>query len=130
VEYLEGSRIYKQSAKMYVRSWHWYTLDGSSVRELVSQGRIVISGEPIAGVAVINRAGYWSRKNILQIVYLDSHDPQALSDLLSFVCNIYVGDGYERLHVLCNQDGDLVSAIDRFLIQESEQFLLYNKVIS
>lgn len=130
MQYLETSRIYAQSAKKYVRSWHWYTLDRAALQELVNEGRVVVSGKPVAGISVINKQGYWNRKNILQIVYLDSHDASILCDLLGFVTNLYVDRKYERLHVLCQHDKQMISIIEGFQIQESEQFLLYSKVFS
>ena len=130
MQYLETSRIYAQSAKMYVRSWHWYALDRAALRELVTEGRVVVSGKPVAGISVINKKGYWNRKNILQIVYLDSHDASALYNLLGFVTNLYIDRKFERLHVLCQHDKLMISIIEALQIHESEQFLLYSKVFS
>ncbi|MGI0037147.1 MAG: GNAT family N-acetyltransferase, partial [Nitrososphaera sp.] len=130
MQYLETSKIYVQSAKKYVRSWHWYTLDRVMLQELVSEGRVVLSGKPLAGISVINKKGYWNKKNILQVVYLDSHDASTLSDLLRFVTNLYLDGKYERLHLLCQHDKQMVSIIERFQIKESDQFLLYSKVFS
>jgi hypothetical protein len=130
VRYLDTSRIYMQSAKKYVDSWHWYTLDEFTLEEFVNEGRVVLSGEPIAGIAVLNKKGYWNSKNILQIVYLDSEDAQAVHDLVAFVTNLYLDSKYERLHVLCQKDEQIISIMEKFEIQEPEQFLLYSKVFS
>jgi ribosomal protein S18 acetylase RimI-like enzyme len=130
LEYLEASRTYELSAKTYVKAWHWYALDHASLKALVSEGRVVISGSPVAGMAVLNRPGYWNRKNILQIVYLDSQDEKVLGNLLAFATNLYLDEKYERLHVLCQQDEKMTSIIEGFEIQESEQFLLYSKVLN
>jgi hypothetical protein len=119
-----------RSAKKYVRSWHWYRLDRITLQELVSEGRVVMSGNPVAGISVINEKGYWDRKNILQVVYLDSHAESTLRDLLGFVTNLYLDGKYERLQVLCQHDKQMVSIIEKFHIRESEQFLLYSKAFS
>src|SRR6185503_9830304 len=130
MRYLETSKIYVRSAKKYVRSWHWYMLDRITLQELVSEGRVVMSGKPVAGISVINEKGYWNRKNILQVVYLDSQDASTLRDLLRFVTNLYRDGNYERLQVLCQHDDQMVSIIEKFHILESERFLLYSKVFS
>ena len=130
LEYLEESRIYGMSAKTYVKAWHWYALDRTTLKALISEDRVVVSESPMAGIAVLNRHGYWNRKNILQIVYLDSQDEKVLSNLLAFATNLYLDEKYERLHVLCQQDEKMTSIIEGFEIQESEQFLLYSKVLS
>lgn len=130
MQYLETSSIYAQSAKKYMRSWHWYALDRAALQGLVKEERVVVSGKPVAGISVINKKGYWNRKNILQIVYLDSDDVAVLLDLLGFVTNLYVDSKYERLHVLCQHDKQMVSIIEGLQIKESEQFLLYSKVFS
>ena len=130
MRYLETSKIYLRSAEKYVRSWHWYRLDRIALQELVSERRVVMSGSPVAGISVINEKGYWNRKNILQIVYLDSHDASTLRDLLGFVTNLYLDGKYERLQVLCQHDDQMVSIIEKYHIVESEQFLLYSKVFS
>lgn len=130
LKYLERSAVYKDSAKMYVRSWHWYGLDRPSLDYLIREGRVIISGDPVGGIAVINKNGYWNRTKILQIVYLDSLNKDVLHDLLSFVTNVYLDGKYESLHVICHQNKKLVSTIEKYEILESEQFLLYSKIIS
>ena len=130
MQYLETSRIYTLSAKKYMRAWHWYALDRAALQELVNEGRVVLSGKPVAGISVINKNGYWNRKNILQIVYLDSQDGATLRDLLGFVTNLYVDRKYERLQVLCQHDKQMVAIMEDLQIKESEQFLLYSKVFS
>ena len=130
LEYLEASKIYEMSGKTYVKAWHWYALDRITLKALISEEKVVVSESPVAGIAVLNRHGYWNRKNILQIVYLDSQDEKVLSNLLAFATNLYLDEKYERLHVLCQQDAKMTSSIEGFEIQESEQFLLYNKVLS
>lgn len=130
VRYLESSRIYQQAAKKYVDSWHWYALNRLVLEGFVTEGRVVLSGQPMAGIAVINRNGYWNRKNILQVVYLDSQNLRALQDLIAYVTNCYIDGGYERLHILCARERQMISVIERFHIEESEQFLLYSKVFS
>lgn len=130
LDYLEHSEIYSRGAKKYVSSWRWYQLDSRSIAELVSQGRVVVAGEPIAGIAVINKTGYWSRKNVLQIVYLDSAEKDAVRSLISFAANIFSGGRYERLQVLFPLDSKIKDAMRHLKIAESEQFLLYSKVFT
>jgi hypothetical protein len=130
MEYLSRSRIYERSARKYVKSWHWYSLDASSMKQLATEGRVALSGEPVEGMAVLNTAGYWNRRGVLQVVYLDSESEDALQDLLAFVTNKYVDGGYERLQILCPRDEKMISKIEAFDIQESERFLLYSKVFS
>jgi hypothetical protein len=84
----------------------------------------------LAGVAVLNTKGYWHRKNVLQVVYLDSEEEQAVQDLLAYVTNLYLDGNYERLQILCPRDEQMDSVIDNFQIKESERFLLYSKVFS
>ena len=71
-EYLQQSETYRLSAKKYVKSWHWHFLDRKALRGFIKEKRVVVSGLPVMGVAIINRNGYWDRTNILQIVYLDA----------------------------------------------------------
>ena len=85
---------------------------------------------PLAGLAVVNRTGYWSRRNVLQIVYLDSESESVLRDILAFVTGIFADDKYERLQVLFPQDKNMTSAVQEFQLSESEQFLLYSKVFT
>jgi GNAT superfamily N-acetyltransferase len=130
LDYLETSDIYRLAAKTYVSSWHWYALDRVSLEALVREGRVIVSGNPIAGIAVVNRHGYWSRKNILQIVYLDSANERVVRDLVAFAANLYLEEKYDRLHVLCQQNEKMTSVVEGFEIQESEQFLLYSKFLT
>ena len=130
VKYLESSIVYAKSAKKYVNSWRWYALDRSTLARFLKEGMIIVSGEPVAGMAVLNVKGYWSRKNVLQMVYLDSHEMQALQDLLAYVVNLYADGNYERLQVMFPFNEQTASVIDNFQIQESERFLLYSKVFT
>jgi hypothetical protein len=130
VKYLEGSSVYAKSAKKYVNSWRWYALDRPTFAGFLKEGRVLVSGEPVRAIAVVNVKGYWNRKNVLQVVYLDSEQRQTLQDLLANVTNLY-GDGdYERLQILCPYNEQMASVIEKLQVQESERFLLYSKVFS
>jgi GNAT superfamily N-acetyltransferase len=130
LKYLEASRVYAKSAKKYVNAWRWYALDRPALAGFLGAGRVLVAGEPLAGIAIVNTKGYWNRKNILQVVYLDSEEKHALQGLLAHVMNLYVDGKYERLQILCPHDGQAASVINDFQIKESERFLLYSKVFS
>jgi GNAT superfamily N-acetyltransferase len=125
--YLSKSEIYRQSAKTYIKEWRWYPLDRRAVARLVKDRRVIVTGKPIDGVAVINKSGYWQRTNVLQLVYLDSASKSSLRQLISFATNLYMQGKFERLQVLCHKS--LAPAVKRFKIEESEQFLLYDKAL-
>lgn len=125
--YLKASKIYELSARSYVRSWHWYPLDHGELRNLITEKRVVVTGTPINGVAIIDKTGYWTRKDVLQIVYLDSISTSTIRNLISFAANKYK---YERLQVVCQQNKKMLSTIENFQVQESEQFLLYRKAFT
>ncbi len=127
VKYLDRSRIYRRSAQMYVRTWHWYSLNRATIAELVREHRIVVAGKPICGVSVINSAGYWKRRNVMQIVYLDSQRNKELRDLVAFAGNIRLGGRHEHLQVMCAHDKKIDSLMQKLRIQESERFTLYSK---
>jgi hypothetical protein len=128
--YLGSSRIFRLSGRMYVKSWHWYQLDQNSLKDLVRKRRVIVAGEPIKGIAIINPSGYWKRKDVLQVVYLDSCSTQVLRDLMSFVRNVYVEGRFARFQVLCQQSSKMTLVLEEFGMKESEQFLLYNKVFT
>jgi GNAT superfamily N-acetyltransferase len=125
--YLSRSEIYEKSAKTYVRTWRWYPLDRAAVKSLVKERQVIVTGLPVNGIAVLNRAGYWKRTDVLQVVYLDSASKGSLRQLISYATNLYMQGKFERLHVLCHKS--LVPAIKSFRIKESEQFLLYDKAL-
>lgn len=129
-KYLEKSEIYQLSAKRYVRSWHWYPLDRKALRGFVMDKSVIVVGKPISGIAIINRHGYWDRKTIMQIVYLDSQSTGALKQLVSFATNIYVDGGFEQLQIVCHDSKKLTSFIEKHMTKDEEQFLLYNKVFT
>lgn len=130
MDYLDRSLIYKQSAKKYVVSWRWYPLDRSAMANLVSEGRVVVAGSPVAGVAVLNRTGYWNKNNVLQIVYLDSAQAAVLQDILAYAANIFSEGKHERLQALFSRDRKIIAAVNEFNMSESEQFILYSKDLS
>ncbi len=129
-QYLQESKIYSLSAKRYVKSWHWYTLDKKALLDFIKKRRVIVTGRPIEGVAIINRHGYWNKKNILQIIYLDSASARSLRHLISFVANIYLDGKFDRLQVVCHESKSMTFFVEKFMIKEQEQFLLYNKVFT
>lgn len=128
--YLQNSEIYHLSAKRYVKSWHWYSLDRNALKNFVKEKCVIVAGRPIGGVAIINRRGYWDNTNILQTVYLDSATARLLGHLVSFVTNMYLEGRYEGLQLVCHDSKRLTSFIEKFMIKDEEQFLLYNKVFT
>jgi ribosomal protein S18 acetylase RimI-like enzyme len=127
-QYLQNSEIYSLSAKRYVKSWHWYPLDRKVLRNFIKEKRVIVTGRPVDGVAIINRRGYWDKTDILQIVYLDSASAGPLGHLVSFATNIYIDGEFEGLQLVCHDSRRLTSFIEKFMIKDEEQFLLYNKV--
>ncbi len=128
--YLGSSRIFRLSGGMYVQSWHWYPLERNTLNELVKKRRVIVAGEPVKGIAIINPGGYWKRKDVLQVVYLDSCSTEILRDMMSFVSNIYVEGRFARFQVLCQQSSKMTLVLEEFGMKESEEFLLYNKVFT
>ncbi len=128
--YLQNSEIYRLSAKRYVKSWHWYALDKKVLRNFIKEKSVVVTGLPIDGVAIINRRGYWDRANTMQIVYLDSASPRSLRHLVSFTTNLYLDGGFGELQIVCHDSRRLTSLIEKSMIKDEEQFLLYNKVFT
>ena len=127
-QYLMQSKIYHLSAKRYVKSWRWYILDHRALRNFIKDKRIIVTGQPIDGIAIINKCGYWDRANILQIVYLDSMLASSIYDLVSYMINIYLEDKFESLQLMCYYDTKrLIPFINKFMVKERVQFLLYNK---
>jgi RimJ/RimL family protein N-acetyltransferase len=128
--YLQDSEIYRLSAKRYVKSWHWYALDKKVLREFIREKCVIVTGRPVDGVALVNRRGYWDRAKIMQIVYLDSASKSSLADLVSFATNMYLDGGFEELQIVCHDSRRLTSFIEKSMIKDEEQFLLYNKVFT
>jgi len=129
-KYLQHSKIYSVSAKRYMESWHWYALDKKALRALIKEQRAVVIGRPVNGVTIINRHGYWDRTNILQIVYLDAKSAGPLRHLVSFATNTYLDGRFDGLQLVCHDSKRLTSFIEKFMIKEEGQFLLYNKVFT
>lgn len=127
-QYLQESEIYQLSAKRYGKSWHWYTLDRKALRSFMKERGVIVAGEPIDAVALINRRGYWDRKTVMQIVYLDSLSKSSLAHLVSFATNIYLDGGFHELQIVCHDSKRLTSSIEKYMIKE-EQFLLYSREI-
>lgn len=128
--YLQNSEIYRLSAKMYVKSWHWYALTKKVLNDFIKEKCVIVTSRPIDGIVLINRRGYWDRTNIMQIVYLDSESACGLDQLVSFVTNLYLDGGFEELQIVCHACKLLASFIQKSMIKDEEQFLLYNKVFT
>jgi len=126
--YLQNSEIYSLSARRYVKSWHWYPLDKRALKNFIRDERVIMTGRPVGGLAIINKQGYWDKTNILQIVYLDAASAGALGQLVSFVTNIYLDGGFEGLQLVSHDSKRLTSFVEKFMVKDEEQFLLYNKV--
>jgi N-acetylglutamate synthase-like GNAT family acetyltransferase len=126
-QYLHQSKIYHLSGKKYVKSWHWYTFDRRALLNFLKEERAIVTSLPIDGIAIINKHGYWDRTNILQIVYLDIASVSSLHHLVSFITNLYLDGKFDSLQLLCYNSQQVTSFIDKFVIKEEEQFLLYNK---
>jgi N-acetylglutamate synthase-like GNAT family acetyltransferase len=129
-QYLQDSRIYSLSAKRYVKSWHWYALDRKVLLNLIKEDGVILVGRPISGVAIINQRGYWDRKNIMQIVYLDAASKGSVANLVSFVTNLYLDGEFEELQLLCHDSVLHQTIIEGFMAKDEEQFFLYNKVFT
>jgi len=129
-QYLQHSKVYRLSARRYVKSWHWYALDQKALRNFIKDGRVIVTGRPVDGVAIINRHGYWNKKNILQIIYLDHSSAKSLRHLVLFATNLYLDGKFDRLQVICHESRSMTSFVEKFMIKEAEQFLLYNKVFT
>jgi GNAT superfamily N-acetyltransferase len=129
-QFLQYSEVYRLSAKRYVKSWHWYDLDRKALRNFIKNNRVIVTGQPVDGIAIINKHGYWNKKNILQIIYLDPASAKSLRQLVLFVTNLYLDGKFDRLQVLCHKSKSMNSFFEKFMIKEEEQFLLYNKVFT
>ncbi|MGH9955440.1 MAG: hypothetical protein ACRD39_07255, partial [Nitrososphaeraceae archaeon] len=110
-----------------VKSWRWYAFDRRALLNFVKEERVIVTGRPIDGIAIINKCGYWDRANILQIVYLDIAPASSLRELISFVMNLYLNGKFDGLQLVCYDSKQLSSFINKLLIKEHEQFILYNK---
>lgn len=127
-QYLRKSRIFRLSAGRYVISWRWCPLDKRALRRLILAGRVVVTGRPVTGLAVLNKTGYWDRPDILQVSYLDGASAKSLQDILAFASNLYM-QGYSAMHVLCHNGKEMTSMVEKFRMTESEVFLLYSKKV-
>ena len=126
-QYLQQSKIYCLSGKRYFKSWRWYMFDRRALLNFVKEERVIVTSLPIDGIAIINKHGYWDRTNILQIVYLDIASVSSLHHLVSFIMNLYLDGKFDSLQIVCYNSKQVTSFIDKFVIKEEEQFLLYNK---
>ena len=130
--YLKQSQIYKSSGKRYVNSWRWYPIDSKTLLNFIKDQKLVIVGnDVIKGIAIINGDGYWKRKNVFQIVYLDSVTVSSLYDLIGFVIMLVhsAHDRYKRLQIFSPQTRQVSSIMEKLNLVNSEEFLLYRKEI-
>jgi GNAT superfamily N-acetyltransferase len=131
--YLTDSPIYKLSGKRYFKAWRWYFLNRRTLRHFIKKRNLIVTGYPSPnGIALINKRGYWHRRNVIQIVYLDSLSKSSLQNLVSFLTNLRISSiepppnshSYV-LQLLAYQSEHLPVVMKSFNIKESEQFLLY-----
>jgi RimJ/RimL family protein N-acetyltransferase len=131
-DYLKQSQIYKSSGKRYVNSWRWYLFDSETLSTIITDGKLLISGnDVIEGIAIINKDGYWNRDDVFQIVYLDAASVSSLYDLIGFVISLVrsANDRYKRVQIFSPQISLMSSLIKELDMHNSEQFLLYRKTI-
>ncbi len=127
-KYLQQSKIYSLSGKRYVKSWHWYTFDRTTLLNFVKDECVIVNGRfSIEGVAIINKRGYWDKTNVLQVVYLDVISASSLHHIASFITNLYLDGRFESVQLICCDSQPVASFTDNFVMQEEEEFFLYNK---
>jgi N-acetylglutamate synthase-like GNAT family acetyltransferase len=126
-QYLQQSKIYRLSGKRYVKSWRWYEFDRRALLNFMKEERVIVTGRPIDGIAIINKCGYWDRTNILQIVYLDITSASSHRELISFIMNLYLNAKFDCLQLVCYDSKRLSFFINKLVVKEHEQFILYNK---
>ncbi|MDP8942269.1 MAG: hypothetical protein M3M84_07000, partial [Thermoproteota archaeon] len=131
-DYLKQSKIYKSSGKRHVNSWRWYSFDSDTILTNIKDGKLLIAGnDDIEGIAIINKDGYWNRNDVFQIVYLDAASISSLYDLIVFVIMLVHSDNdrYKRIQIFSPQIRQMSSLTKELDIHNSEQFLLYRKII-
>jgi N-acetylglutamate synthase-like GNAT family acetyltransferase len=131
-DYLKQSKIYKSSGKRHVNSWRWYSFDSDTILTNIKDGKLLIAGnDDIEGIAIINKDGYWNRNDVFQIVYLDAVSISSLYDLIVFVIMLVHSDNdrYKRIQIFSPQIRQMSSLTKELDIHNSEQFLLYRKII-
>ncbi len=126
-KYLQQSSIYHLSARRYVKSWRWYVFDHSTLQNFVKEERVILTGRPIDGIAIINKCGYWDSADVLQIVYLDVAPASSLCHLVSFITNLYLDGKFDSFQIVCYDSKPLTSFMNHLMIRERGQFLLYDK---
>lgn len=131
-DYLKQSKIYKSSGKRHVNSWRWYSFNSGTILTNIKDGKLLIAGnDDIEGIAIINKDGYWNRNDVFQIVYLDAASISSLYDLIVFVIMLVHSDNdrYKRIQIFSPQIRQMSSLTKELDIHNSEQFLLYRKII-
>ena len=131
-DYLKQSKIYKSSGKRHVNSWRWYSFNSDTILTNIKDGKLLIAGnDDIEGIAIINKDGYWNRNDVFQIVYLDAASISSLYDLIVFVIMLVHSDNdrYKRIQIFSPQIRQMSSLTKELDIHNSEQFLLYRKII-
>ena len=92
---------------------------------------LIAGNDDIEGIAIINKDGYWNRNDVFQIVYLDAASISSLYDLIVFVIMLVHSDNdrYKRIQIFSPQIRQMSSLTKELDIHNSEQFLLYRKII-
>ena len=90
--YLQCSETYSLSGKRYFEAWRWYYLNYEKIVDFIKHQNMIImeiNNTIIEGVAIINYSGYWDKKEVFQIVYLDSTSTSKLQGLLFYCIDHY-----------------------------------------
>ena len=123
LRYLDSSKVFALSAGRFMDSWKWYKITKLVLHAFARKDRLVVYGEPIEGLAMLNTEGYWNRKGILQVAYLDGASSKALYHLVNHVTKFYADGNFDRLQVLCHLS--LAAKIPQFRLKNPEHFILY-----
>lgn len=147
-DYLRCSETYHLSGETYFEAWRWYYLSYEKIVDFIKHQNIIIienDNKIIEGVAIINYTGYWDKREVFQIVYLDSTSTSKLQALLFYCIDLYAvslsdnkknydnDNTRSRLHNNSNQlqifsylTNELSEIMNNFEIIDSAQFLLYD----
>lgn len=94
--------IDSKSYPMYVDSWRWLALDDSSIDELSSQDRIISSSvSENSSLSVITESKHFDDT---LIATLFSNNQKSTSDILSYLQNLCMESGFERVQVLTREE--------------------------
>ena len=122
--YLDNSPAYTNAAKRFVSTWRWYPLDPAALWQSILERKVVITGRPLDGMAIVRTDSYWNRSDVIQITYLDSKTAESTAKLVSFAAGVGP-KRFPRMQIHCDQSiAVLVKALG---FEESEQFIIYSK---